>query len=209
MKVCCSVQTPPNLLLSLDQKSDRRIFVECVMALFGGFIHFWANSQKPKVLSLIQHFLGKSSEILFCFSPIVLVLNTCILQCMNDRLRNQWATFIFRRRPFKMCFLYIFCILYLRVCGNFLYFFDLRVCSKLLYFVFAYLWQLFVFCICVFVATICILYLRICGNFLYFLFACLWQLFCVNLRPLKMGFLGIFCNFLPWGWFPAVGCSRD
>ena len=75
-----------------------------------------------------------------------------------------------------MCFLYIFCILYLRVCGNFLYFFDLRVCGKLLYlricgnfcilylricgnylyFVFAYLWQLFVFCICVFVATICI-----------------------------------------------------
>ena len=64
-----------------------------------------------------------------------------------------------------MCFLYIFCILYLRVCGNFLYF------------LFAYLWQLFVFCICVFVATFCILYLRICGNYLYFVFAYLWQLF--------------------------------
>ena len=117
--LCANTTPPPHLVISLDQKSDRRIFVECVMALFGGFIHFWANSQKPKVLSLIQHFLGKSSEILFCFSPIVLVLNTCILQCMNDRLRNQWATFIFRRRPFKMCFLYIFC---LRICGNFLNF---------------------------------------------------------------------------------------
>ena len=59
----------------------------------------------------------------------------------------------------------------------FLYFVFACLWQLFVFFRFACLWQTFVFCICVFVATFCILYLRICGNYLYFVFAYLWQLF--------------------------------
>ena len=50
MLLCPNTTPPPHLVLSLDQKSDRRIFVECVMALFGGFIHFLAEFSKTQSL---------------------------------------------------------------------------------------------------------------------------------------------------------------
>ena len=151
--LCANTTPPPPLVLSLDQKSDRRIFVECVMALFGGFIHFLGEFSKTQSLKfnttlsrqVIRDTCFAFPQLFWYLTPAscnvwMIDWGTNELHLSLEERLSRCVSFIFF--VFCICvFVATFCIFYLRICGNYLYF------------VFAYLWQLFVFFICVFVAT--------------------------------------------------------
>ena len=163
--LCPNTTPPPHLVLSWDQKSDRRIFVECVMASFGGFVHFLGEFSKTQSLKfnttlsrqVIRDTCFAFPQLFWYLTPAscnvwMIDWGTNELHLSLEEGLSRCVSFIFF--VFCICvfvatscifsisvFVATFCILYLRICGNYLYF------------VFAYLWQLFVFFICVFVAT--------------------------------------------------------
>ena len=129
--LCPNTTPPPHLVLSLDQKSDRRIFVECVMALFGGFIHFLGEFSKTQSLKfnttlsrqVIRDTCFAFPQLFWYLTPAscnvwMIDWGTNELHLSLEEGLSRCVSFIFF--VFCICvFVATFCIFYLRVCGNF------------------------------------------------------------------------------------------